>query len=297
MQPLTERAAIGDLLCATDFSQHARDAVVRAAWLPVTPGSSVTLLHVVPTNLGEVLEARLRAAAGKLMEAAEKLLLSEAERAGSGALERFIAISSGVPAEAVNERARHGRVDLVVVGRGERRSAGEHLLGSTAERIVRACESDVLIVGRPPEGPYRKPLVAVDLSEVSQRVIEGVLRMTDASVKSISVVMSFDAPYLPMLNEAGMPKSEIDEQFADLGRDAKSRLESWLGKTARPGVTLEPVVVPGDPRRQILVEALRSGADLIAVGSRRHSRIGGILLGSVSEAIARSASRDVLVVR
>src|SRR4030066_2328266 len=53
-------------------------------------------------------------------------------------------------------------------GRGELK---DWLLGTTAERVVRKGDRPVLVVKRPPEGPYRHVLVAVDFSDTSHRAL------------------------------------------------------------------------------------------------------------------------------
>ena len=42
------RPALGNVLVATDFSPGAAHAVARAVRLPITPGSAVNILHVLP---------------------------------------------------------------------------------------------------------------------------------------------------------------------------------------------------------------------------------------------------------
>ncbi len=62
-----------------------------------------------------------------------------------------------------------------------------------------------------------------------------------------------------------------------------------------PGVEFVPMVVEGRAA-DVLVEASR-GADLLAVGSRGHGEVAGLLLGSVSEHCATNAHSPVLVIR
>ena len=53
----------------------------------------------------------------------------------------------------------------------------------------------------------------------------------------------------------------------------------------------------GDPKRVLLAEAERWGADCIFVGAKGHTRLDKVLLGSVSAAVAARASCSVEVVR
>jgi len=66
-------------------------------------------------------------------------------------------------------------------------------------------------------------------------------------------------------------------------------------RVRHPGVDIVTTVVEGRAA-DVLVEASR-GADLLAVGSRGHGEVAGLLLGSVSEHCATHAHSPVLVVR
>jgi nucleotide-binding universal stress UspA family protein len=64
---------------------------------------------------------------------------------------------------------------------------------------------------------------------------------------------------------------------------------------AHPGVAFVPTVVEGHPAT-VLVDASR-GAELLALGSRGHGELGGLLLGSVAGHCAAHAHCPVLVLR
>jgi nucleotide-binding universal stress UspA family protein len=79
--------------------------------------------------------------------------------------------------------------------------------------------------------------------------------------------------------------------------DAQKVLEEALEPVAQayPGVTVKGRTVEGHPA-PVLVEASR-GAELLAIGSRGHGELAGVLLGSVSEHCVTHAHCPVLVLR
>ena len=81
---------------------------------------------------------------------------------------------------------------------------------------------------------------------------------------------------------------ECDREIAD----AQRHLDELSQKIS----DLETRVLDGDPRRAIVEEAKREGADLIVIGKRGRTPIQALLLGSTAEAIARGAQCPVLVV-
>lgn len=78
-------------------------------------------------------------------------------------------------------------------------------------------------------------------------------------------------------------------RMAQLDGDARDRLK----ESTAPGVSVE--VVPNPPTRA-LIDASRESW-LLVVGARGHSLLSGILLGSVSQHLARHAACPVVVVR
>jgi len=193
--------------------------------------------------------------------------------------------------------ARDRQAELVIVGRGERRGATELIVGSTAERIVRTSDVSVLIVSKAPEAPYRRPLVAIDLSELSRRAVELALRIADAEVAEVDCLHAIDLPYVKMLAQGGMSAAEIDAHVVAAERSAGTLLEGWIPRARAAGVRLNPILRRGDPRRIIAAEIGERRSDLVVVGTAGHSKLGRLLLGSVAESVMRSAPCDVLVVR
>lgn len=62
------------------------------------------------------------------------------------------------------------------------------------------------------------------------------------------------------------------------------------------GITVDTVAVRGDPAPVLLAFAQQAHADLVAVGTQRHSFIEGLVVGSVATRILRTARVGVLAV-
>jgi nucleotide-binding universal stress UspA family protein len=293
---LMQRGMDGNLLVATDFTHYSHDAVERVARLPLQPGTRVTLLHVVPMGLDASVTARLERAARAMMAGATATLEAELARTGRSRIAHQAMVAVGRPAEMIAQSALELRAGLVVIGRGKRHGFGERLLGSTAEQVVRSCPADVLLITRTRSAPYRRPFVAVDLSEVSRNVLTAAVRLCEPAHELIAM-HAFDVPYAVMLTEGGMPANEVADFVSDGERKARAALDSWTRAASELVPKVQSLLIAGDPRESIPATAVANGADLIAIGSHRHSRIAGLLTGSVSEWIARIAPRDLLVVR
>lgn len=82
-----------------------------------------------------------------------------------------------------------------------------------------------------------------------------------------------------------------------LERAGQAILDQTAQAFAGSSIPLKRVYRQGDPAAEILKAADETRADLIIIGSRGLGRIGGLILGSVSERVLHGAHRPVLVVR
>lgn len=135
---------IETVVIATDGSESGRRAVETALDLAERFDADVHALCVLDESRIEGLPDRLhgevREALSGQAEAALSMVEQESDR------EVTVAVRDGRPASEITSYARE--VDADVVATGTRGRDGEHsfLLGSVAERVVRACPVPVLTV-------------------------------------------------------------------------------------------------------------------------------------------------------
>jgi nucleotide-binding universal stress UspA family protein len=265
------------VLAALDFSPLSAAVVERTARLPLAADASITLLHVLPEEIGPTLVTNATAEDAQRDLAASVAELSQRVAPG---VQVSGATVTGTPFVEIIRRARDERAELVVLGRHGHRTFADALIGSTAERVFRQGDAPTLIVGGMPSGPYRRPMVAVDLSDTSRRALELALRVIDAQADPLAVVHSWSV--------AG---------GGDPAERAGSALGDFLAQFGAAAGRWRVTVRPGDARAVILGEAARQGTDLLVLGTRGHSRLVHLLVGSVAEAVVRGATVDVLVAR
>jgi nucleotide-binding universal stress UspA family protein len=289
---MKERHPLGNVLVATDFSDGAMRAVERAVRIPMSPGSMLTVLHVLrPGHRPED-----RADAERALDHIASLARDGAAGAGRNGLDVFPRLVEGIPFVEIVRGARHGRNELIVVGRHGERTFRELVLGSTAERVIRKGNTSVLVVGSHPAVPYERPLVAVDCSDTSWRALELTLRLTNMGMEALEVVHAYEPIPESALRRASVLGEAARQYHLEAKRRAQVAIESFLGG-GRSGTPGNIVLREGDARRVILDVAAQHDADLLAVGTHGRSGLAHVLLGSVAEAMIRTASCDVLVAR
>jgi nucleotide-binding universal stress UspA family protein len=146
-----------------------------------------------------------------------------------------------------------------------------------------------------------KILLAIDGSPCSEAAVEEVARRPwpeDTQVRIISVVEPPGAltaePYMGVAGYFEEVERLKRQQAEEVLAAAAGVLRDGAG-TAQTGVSTGALT--GSPKRAIVEEAERWGADLIAVGSHGYHTWERMLLGSVSQSVAAHARCSVLIVR
>jgi len=143
--------------------------------------------------------------------------------------------------------------------------------------------------------PYKKLLVAVDLSEEADQILDKateVARQNDAELSFVTVIRPLNQVY------GGFDMVGISSDSAVLEQEAVKQAETMLEEHANSydGKVGQVKVFQGSPSFEIKEFAESLGADLIIMGS--HGRHGlGRLLGSTANGVLHGTPCDVLTVK
>jgi nucleotide-binding universal stress UspA family protein len=141
------------LLVATDFGAASDSALRYGRELARIFGAELHVLHVteniltrvadsysyIPADVQEELEADRRRATAALLDDEDRRDLRAVA----------VTMTSNAPAEVIVEYARTHRIGLIVMGTHGRGAIARWMLGSVAERVVRAAPCPVLTVHNP----------------------------------------------------------------------------------------------------------------------------------------------------
>ena len=283
------------ILVAVDGSTESDAAVGWTAREAVMRDAGVTLMHVIaPVIVGwpaRYLQASFNESqeqnARQVIEQAQKTLhtsLGDAEPPDV----RTEVQRSAVAATLINASRN---AQMVVVGSRGMGGIGRVVLGSVSSGLVHHAHCPVAIVH---ESEAHEPdrtspvLLGIDGSSASEAATE--LAFDEASRRGVDLVALHawsDVGVFPIL---GMDW----HQYEDEGHQVLAeRLAGWQERY--PDVQVRRRVVCDQPARWLLEES--EHAQLVVVGSRGRGGFKGMLLGSVSTAVAQGAKAPVLVVR
>lgn len=196
-------------------------------------------------------------------------------------------ILNGEPARVIADLARDRHARLLVMGLGRHEVVDRIFGDETALKVVRTSHVPVLAVPEAVSMVPRHAVVGIDFSEGSLRAAQAALRvLVDGGLLELVHVV----PRERLLFDAWVSQ----EEYMRFVRHSLTRFRARL--TLPPSISLDDVVLSGDPARELLAYAGRVGADLIASGSHGHGFLSRLVLGSVTTKLLRTATCSVLVV-
>jgi nucleotide-binding universal stress UspA family protein len=270
-----------------DGSATAERVLSQVARLLRRHDSEVLLVRAVfvPPSMARIDTAKLEAAE---LKAAEGYLEGTAERLRSQGIRAKTKVVHGPTADAVLDAAHAEKGTMVALATHGRTGLSRWMLGSVAEKIVRASDLPVLLLhsfrpdekgGPVPVGdgltPFRRIIVPMDGSKNAEAVLAAVepfAKLFESELLIVSV-----AP-------AGEP-------------EAGPELEATAARLSKSGLKSRVLRLEGDPAGRILDAAEAESADLIAMTTHGRSGISRWILGSVTERVLRASATPLLIVR
>ncbi|MFN6535318.1 MAG: universal stress protein [Nostoc sp. EkiNYC01] len=155
---------------------------------------------------------------------------------------------------------------------------------------------------------FKKILVALDRSEVGQKVFDqalGLANLTQASLMLLHVLSPEEdgSPYVPMVSNfdyyPGLNNQSFElyqKQWETFKNKGIHMLQSFSAQANTAGITTEFTQNLGNPGRIICDLARSYGADLIVMGRRGRFGLTELFLGSVSNYVLHHAPCSVHVV-
>lgn len=272
-------------ICATDLSAASEATIQSETCLACLGRIGVDEIHlvtVVPSNVHAGMP-------GIDFERRREEALSRYRRVVEDAgFDVDTHVVRGTPHRRINGIAEAVGASLTIVGSRGSSPLENRVIGSTARNLARTTVVPLLVnrIEREADDPdvlrehlFRRMLYATDFSENADRAFESFSYLRGATQEA--TLVHVETPKDPGLPEGIDPEARLAE-LAD-------QLEEW-------GIETRTDVRRGDPADEILAAEAEYDPTTILVGSRGHSRLRRLLLGSVSEDIvARSAGNVMLV--
>lgn len=136
-------------------------------------------------------------------------------------------------------------------------------------------------------------LVPVDGSANSDRAVRHAVALAKAMPDSVLHLLNVQ-PSVGSLVTMFVPKANVEDHHREEGQKA---LASGLKICADAGVKVEPHISVGRPGAVVGEFARKLGCQSVVIGTRGHSGISGVLLGSVAQDVIAQVSVPVCLVK
>lgn len=146
-------------------------------------------------------------------------------------------------------------------------------------------------------GVFTNILVATDDSESARKAVDTAIKiakLNNAKLYAIHVIAPGEVAVTQHDPRDPGWKKQMKENHEAQGREATAYARN-AGKTAN--VTVEPVVLEGNPADEIVNFAEENDIDLVIIGTLGKTGIKRFLLGSVTENVVRHSKKPVLVMK
>ena len=278
------------IVCATDLVPGNDAPIERAALLADQLGADLSLLHVVvPGESPQSLEHALRAARSHMQARVSPPLWRGRRTPGW-------AVQTGAPARIIMDTAARWGARLLVLGAHRKRPLRDALEGTIAEKALATRRHPVLMVRNDAVRPYRRVLVALDLSDASVSAIHAAESLVITPQASARVIHAHEPPYQAMLAYASV-ELEAVARYAQKWKDEAQRsvhdlLECESGDARRYDVHVAQL-----PAAAGILQAVEQfSPDLLVMGTHGGGSLRRALVGSVANRVLHETGCDALIV-
>lgn len=244
----------------------------------VTVLKPVPMIPEAPTPINPDIEAARRAEARRdVFEQARRVWDDEGN----------VELMEGDPATAITKAAHKAGATMIVCGLGRHRVADRIFGDETALRFIRVADVPVLAVAERLDHAPRRIVVAVDFTETSLR----------AARLSLELAAPGAAIYLVHVAPRNGFTHEWDYVDGGYKQDAGNALHRVHEQLRVPkSMSIQEILMQGDPATELLALASSVNADLIATGSHGRGFFARMLVGSVTTRLVRCSTCSVLSV-
>lgn len=198
-----------------------------------------------------------------------------------------VELYEGDPATTIARVARDANATMIVSGLGRHRVVDRLFGDETALRLIRVSAVPVLAVSSAFTRLPGRIVVAVDFSETSLRAARMALQV---AAPEATIYLAHVAPRDSTLYDWNGGGSSYKQDAGEALQKIREQLR------VPDGVTVQRVLLQGDPATELLAFATSVNADLIATGSHGHGFVARMLIGSVTTRILRCSTCSVLTV-
>lgn len=276
------------LLLATDLSARCDRALDRAAQLAERWQADLVAVNVL--DLGSTPDQVLAWAGGASEQDLRDIARQELRRNTAGvSVPISLRVERGSePAEVIRRVADEVQANVIVLSVARNEVLGRFLLGSTVEQLARSVTQPLLVVRQRARQPYRRIVVATDLTPGAHGGLQVAARLFQGQALQL-----YHAHELPLAGLSGRM-----ETVQSVSTAAQQACEALLSQTPLPPDTDVSIYCERGAVTATLPAFVRQHeVDLVVLGIQAEPSLVSTLLGSTALRLLQWLPCDVLLVR
>ena len=208
----------------------------------------------------------------------------------------------GNPAEVIVDQGSAEAGALIAIATHGRSGLRRWLLGSVAEKVLRATTNHLLLV-RPTDqaktigvARLQSVLVPLDGSPLAERAFPPVAVLSKKMNLEVVLLQVYTLPQSAYAADEYIPN--LERLMKQIREEARSYLDERVRQLQAEGIDrVSSLLVEGNAAGEIVDIARRTPESLVAMCTHGRSGIGRWVMGSVTERVVRHSGEPVLVVR
>lgn len=302
------------ILVPLDGSQLAEKVFSYAKELAGRLDSDLVVLHVcqsTDTESLDIYQAYVERKAELIQSQARSVQTASGMAATEKPVDALPQVEIGEAAEGILTYAENNDIDLILMATHGRTGVKRWLLGSTADKVLRAAEVPVWLVraGMPDKAIYEEwpkltVLVPLDGSQLAERIlphVEAIAKQRGGDWIDVFLVRIVEKPFVtadyPESSMALSWEEHVQAIYEDFSRRAREYLQDIESQLKEKGLRVSAEVSMGKPAETIISYTENNPFNLIAMSTHGHSGIVRTAWGSVADRVLREASCPLLLLR
>ncbi len=289
----------GPIVAAVDFSAESIPVVSHASAVAKLEKLPLLLVHVIDTGIlrHHAMAAGRSPHENVLVSQAHSRLAAMAAEIGDRSPTEIEA-TCGRPLEEIYASLQRSDASLLVMGAND---LTKKRLGSVASGCLRTAPCDVLVL-RDWQGPaFKRILAGVDFSPASARALGRAVSWAGLYGAELDIAYVMYPPSRDIWGQLLEPAGEEGESYAGrCKRRVREQLDAFVashGGNPGPAGHSLTVLESVSPGPALQYHAQDTGADLVVLGSRPHSRLASLFSASTAEHLLHETTVSVLAVR
>lgn len=240
--------------------------------------SELILLHVLPQ------EAKTNSVKELISKAVNKEFEELLQKTKTHKVKTTPMLKYGNVFDQIINVSEDENVNVIIIGNETQREGSEFGIGVLAEKLTRKAQKPVWVHRTDASTSPKEILCPVDFSEASARALNNALKIARIFNSRLNIINVYEP-----LENMYSPRFKIDPTDENQKKEAENKrmFKNFLDKFNFSGVNYQFELLKGDAYLKISEYIKTKKIDLLLIGATGKTMLSRILLGSLTEQIAR----------